>query len=81
MFRQILVAVDGGHHARQAALTAAACARELGATLTLLTVYHEPPGFAGEPDYSAAPRDRHPARAGHPRGGGGGGPGRRWPEG
>jgi len=53
MFQQIVVAVDGSHHARQAVLTAAACARELGATLTLLTVYHEPPGFEGEPQYSA----------------------------
>jgi nucleotide-binding universal stress UspA family protein len=25
----------------------------MGATLTLLTVYHEPPGFEGEPQYSA----------------------------
>ncbi len=52
MFKRILVAVDGSRHARQAALTAAACARETGATLTLLTVYHEPPGFEGEPEYS-----------------------------
>jgi nucleotide-binding universal stress UspA family protein len=52
MFERILVAVDGGHHARQAALTAAALARELGSTMTLLTVYHEPPGYSGEPDYS-----------------------------
>ena len=53
MFKRIVVAVDGSHHARQAALTAAGCARELGATLTLLTAYHEPPGFEGEPEYSA----------------------------
>jgi nucleotide-binding universal stress UspA family protein len=53
MFSRIVVAVDGSGHARQALLTAAACARELGATLTLLTVYHEPPGFEGEPQYSA----------------------------
>ena len=53
MFQRIVVAVDGSHHARQAVLTAAACAREAGATLTLLTVYHEPPGFVGEPQYSA----------------------------
>ncbi len=53
MFKRIVVAVDGSHHARQAVLTAAECARELGATLTLLTVYHEPPGFVGEPQYSA----------------------------
>jgi nucleotide-binding universal stress UspA family protein len=53
MFRRIVVAVDGSHHARQAVLTAAECAREMGATLTLLTVYHEPPGFEGEPQYSA----------------------------
>ncbi len=52
MFKRILVAVDGSHHARQAVLTAAECARELGATLTVLTVYHEPPGFEGEPGYS-----------------------------
>ncbi len=52
MFRRIVVAVDGSHHARQAVLTAAECAREIGATLTLLTVYHEPPGFEGEPQYS-----------------------------
>ena len=53
MFKRIVVAVDGSHHARQAVLTAAAVAREMGATLTLLTVYHEPPGFEGEPQYSA----------------------------
>jgi nucleotide-binding universal stress UspA family protein len=53
MFKRIVVAVDGSHHARQAVLTAAAFAREMGATLTLLTVYHEPPGFVGEPQYSA----------------------------
>ena len=53
MFKRILVAVDGSHHARQAVLTAAQCAREQGATLTLLTVYHEPPGYEGEPEYSA----------------------------
>ena len=53
MFRRIVVAVDGSHHARQAVLTAAECAREMGATLTLLTVYHEPPGFEGEPQHSA----------------------------
>ena len=53
MFQRIVVAVDGSHHSRQAVLTAAAFAREMGATLTLLTVYHEPPGFEGEPQYSA----------------------------
>jgi nucleotide-binding universal stress UspA family protein len=53
-FKRILVAVDGGDHARQAVLTAAACAREWGATLTLLTVYHQPPDFEGEPYFSEA---------------------------
>jgi nucleotide-binding universal stress UspA family protein len=52
MFSHILVAVDGSDHARRAALTAARFAREIGASLTLLTVYHQPPGFEGEPDYS-----------------------------
>ncbi len=52
MFKRILVAVDGSHHGRRAALTAAECAREQGATLTLLTVYHQPPSFEGEPEYS-----------------------------
>ena len=52
MFSQIVVAVDGSDHARRAALTAARLARQLGASLTLLTVYHQPPGFEGEPDYS-----------------------------
>ncbi|MGC8635058.1 MAG: universal stress protein [Candidatus Limnocylindrales bacterium] len=54
MFKRILVTVDGSRHARQAALTAAALARELGASLTLLTVYRQPPGFEGEPEYSEA---------------------------
>lgn len=53
MFTRVLVAVDGGGHARQAALTAAALARSTGATLTLLTVYPQAPGFEGEPEYSA----------------------------
>jgi len=52
MFSQIVVAVDGSDHARRAALTAARLARQLGASLTLLTVYHQPPDFEGEPDYS-----------------------------
>ncbi len=52
MFSHILVAVDGSDHARRAALTAARFAREVGASLTLVTVYHQPPGFQGEPDYS-----------------------------
>lgn len=52
MFKQILVAVDGSQHGRRAALTAAQCAREMGASLTLLTVYHQPPSFEGEPGYS-----------------------------
>ena len=53
MFKRIVCAVDGSGHARQAVLTAAQCARELGATLTLLTVYRVPPSFEGEPQYSA----------------------------
>jgi nucleotide-binding universal stress UspA family protein len=53
MFKHIVVAVDGSEHARDAALTAARCAREIGATLTLVTVYHAPPGYEGEPEYSA----------------------------
>jgi len=52
MFKRILVATDGSVHSRRAALTAAELARALGASLTLLAVYHQPPGFEGEPDYS-----------------------------
>jgi nucleotide-binding universal stress UspA family protein len=54
MFKSLLVAVDRGHHARQGVLTAAECAREWGAKITLLTVYHAPPGWEGEPGYSSA---------------------------
>lgn len=54
MFQRILVAVDGSHHARQAAQIAAALARHFGGSLTLLTVYRQPPGFEGEPEYSEA---------------------------
>lgn len=57
MFRRIVVAVDGSAHARAAALVAAACARELGATLTLLSVYHQPAEFVGEPAYSTTLED------------------------
>lgn len=52
MFKRILVATDGSVHSRRAALTAADLARALGASLTLLAVYQQPPGFEGEPDYS-----------------------------
>jgi nucleotide-binding universal stress UspA family protein len=52
MFSHILVAVDGSDHSRRAALTAARLARQLGASLTLVAVYRQPPGFEGEPDYS-----------------------------
>lgn len=52
MFKRILVATDGSAHSRRAALTAADLARALGASLTLLAVYQQPPGFEGEPDYS-----------------------------
>jgi nucleotide-binding universal stress UspA family protein len=52
MFKRILVATDGSVHSRRAALTAAGLARALGASLTLLAVYQQPPGFEGEPDYS-----------------------------
>ena len=52
MFQRILVAVDGSDHSCRAALTAATCTRDLGANLTLLTVYREPPDFEGEPNYS-----------------------------
>ena len=52
MFERILVATDGSLHSRRAALTAAGLARALGASLTLLAVYQQPPGFEGEPDYS-----------------------------
>lgn len=52
MFRRILVAVDGSDHSRHAALTAAACCRDWGATLTLVAVYHEPADWEGEPEYS-----------------------------
>jgi len=52
MFKRILVATDGSVHSRRAALTAAELARALGASLTLLAVYHQPPDFEGEPDYS-----------------------------
>ncbi len=52
MFNRILVATDGSLHSRRAALTAAGLARALGASLTLLAVYQQPPGFEGEPDYS-----------------------------
>lgn len=52
MFKRILVATDGSVHSRRAVLTAADLARALGASLTLLAVYQQPPGFEGEPDYS-----------------------------
>ena len=52
MFKRILIATDGSVHSRRAALTAAALARALGASLTLLAVYQVPPAFEGEPDYS-----------------------------
>jgi nucleotide-binding universal stress UspA family protein len=52
MFKRILVATDGSAHSRRAVLTAADLARTLGASLTLLAVYQQPPGFEGEPDYS-----------------------------
>lgn len=52
MFKRILVATDGSVHSRRALLTAADLTRALGASLTLLAVYQQPPGFEGEPDYS-----------------------------
>lgn len=52
MFKRILVATDGSVPSRAAALTAADLARTLGASLTLLAVYQQPPGFEGEPGYS-----------------------------
>jgi nucleotide-binding universal stress UspA family protein len=52
MFKRILVATDGSVHSRRAVLTAADLARALGASLTLLAVYQQPPDFEGEPDYS-----------------------------
>lgn len=53
LFERILVATDGSGHSHRAALTAAELARALGASLTVLTAYHQPPDFEGEPDYSA----------------------------
>ena len=53
-FRRILVAVDGSEHGLQAARTAAALTRALGARLTVLTVYHPPSSALGEPNYSLA---------------------------
>jgi nucleotide-binding universal stress UspA family protein len=52
VFKRIIVATDGSVHSRRAVLTAADLARALGASLTLLAVYKQPPGFEGEPDYS-----------------------------
>jgi nucleotide-binding universal stress UspA family protein len=52
VFKRILVTTDGSVHSRRAALTAAGLARVLGARLTLLAVYQQPPGSEGEPDYS-----------------------------
>jgi nucleotide-binding universal stress UspA family protein len=52
VFKRIIVATDGSVHSRRAVLTAADLARALGASLTLLAVYQQPPGFEGEPDYS-----------------------------
>lgn len=54
MFTRILVAVDGSPHAVRAAEVAASLARELGASLTLLTAYGTPPEFQGEPFWSDA---------------------------
>jgi len=54
MYQRILVAIDGSDHARRAALTGARLARSTGATLMLLTVYHQPPDYLGEPNYSQA---------------------------
>lgn len=54
MFKSLLVAVDRGHHAREAVLTAASCAREWGASLTLLTVYQAAPDWEGEPGHESA---------------------------
>ena len=53
-FRRILVAVDGSEHGLEAARTAGALARTLGARLTVLTVYHPPSSALGEPNYSVA---------------------------
>ena len=52
MFKRILVATDGSVHSRRAAITAADLARALGASLRLLAVFQQPPGFEGEPDCS-----------------------------
>ena len=54
MYQRILVAVDGSDHSRCAALAGAKLARSVGATLMLLTVYHQPPDYLGEPNYSEA---------------------------